>query len=78
MGNKYELEFDPCPAEDIVDWFYGCPGREMELFQAGEKDQFSIVYRDGSVVLSIKRVKIDDYNTDYKIYLEYYDYSYIK
>jgi len=73
LGNKYELEFDPCPAEDIVDWFYGCPGREMELFQAGEKDQFSIVYRDGSVVLSIKRVKIDDYNTDYKIYLEYFD-----
>ena len=40
---------------------------------AGEKDQFSIVYRGGSVVLSIKRVRIDEWNTEYKIYLEYFD-----
>ena len=53
LSEKYELDYDPCPQEGLIDWIYGCGGREMELFTEGEKNSFSIVYRNGSIVLSI-------------------------
>ena len=69
LSKKYALDYDPCPEEELIDWIYGCGGREMELFNEGEKNSFSIVYRKGSIVLSIYRT----YDYDLRIRLYYFD-----
>ena len=69
LSKKYALDYDPCPEEELIDWIYGCGGREMELFNEGEKNSFSIVYRKGSIVLSIYRT----YDNDLRIRLYYFD-----
>ena len=69
LSEKYALDYDPCPEEELIDWIYGCGGREMELFNEGEKNSFSIVYRKGSIVLSIYRT----YDYDLRIRLYYFD-----
>ena len=69
LSKKYALDYDPCPEEELIDWIYGCGGREMELFNEGETNSFSIVYRKGSIVLSIYRT----YDYDLRIRLYYFD-----
>ena len=57
--SKYKLEYD-------------YSARDVELFNAGEKDKLLTVYESGKVALMVRRVE-KEYSSDIKLFLDYRD-----
>ena len=47
--------------------------RDRQLFNEGEKNVLLTVYENGQVVLSVKRVKKNEYSSENRLYVEYRD-----